>query len=267
MAPKTKTRRPSVCRYNPLAGQRSHAAAAGKERFSLEQVAVKDAVSHQRTKAEPTSSESTHDVKTKENLRNVGERPSVTLPWLQPHPVGRTPRLDEHQVANYLVSSASAQRVQRQARALDAESGAESLVDCLIIPAAYAARVFRIRQVLDEPEWLGELLHTVQEDGWQYIFSPPSYGSLLDEFQPPNSIGFMSEGHARELFSQILNIVDACHQHDVVIRDLTLQRFGFADKERYVCYGSCCECNLVQFQRCTLVIWRAICGESSRISF
>jgi len=46
----------------------------------------------------------------------------------------------------------------------------------------------------------------------------------------------LSEQEAARLFAQALEAVAHCHRHSVVIRDVKLRRFLFADADRCVCY-------------------------------
>jgi len=46
----------------------------------------------------------------------------------------------------------------------------------------------------------------------------------------------LSEREAAWLFAQALEAVAHCHRHNIVVRDVKLRRFLFADTDRFLCY-------------------------------
>jgi serine/threonine protein kinase len=62
-----------------------------------------------------------------------------------------------------------------------------------------------------------------------YILFPKGHGDLHSYVREKKRL---REGEARELFSQIVAAVLHCHDNGVILRDLKLRKFVFADAER-----------------------------------
>lgn len=63
-----------------------------------------------------------------------------------------------------------------------------------------------------------------------YLLSPASYGDLHSYLRSKRRL---KENEARNLFRQAAQAVFDCHRHGVVLTDLKLRRFVFADPQRY----------------------------------
>lgn len=63
-----------------------------------------------------------------------------------------------------------------------------------------------------------------------YLLSPASYGDLHSYLRSKRRL---REPEARALFRQAAEAVHHCHSHGVVLTDLKLRRFVFADPQRY----------------------------------
>ncbi len=62
-----------------------------------------------------------------------------------------------------------------------------------------------------------------------YLLSPASYGDLHSYLRAKRRL---KESEARHLFQQAAQAVHDCHSHGVVLTDLKLRRFVFADPQR-----------------------------------
>ena len=67
-----------------------------------------------------------------------------------------------------------------------------------------------------------------------YLISPASYGDLHTYLRSKRRL---KESEARSLFRQAAQAVNDCHRHGVVLTDLKLRRFVFADPQRYLHYS------------------------------
>lgn len=78
-------------------------------------------------------------------------------------------------------------------------------------------RVSRLEEVL-----LGER-------GDVYLMFPKAHGDLHSYVRQRRRL---REPEARRLFRQIATAVKACHENNIVLRDLKLRKFVFADEQR-----------------------------------
>ncbi|XP_053724855.1 tribbles homolog 3-like [Synchiropus splendidus] len=74
-----------------------------------------------------------------------------------------------------------------------------------------------------------ELLDTVTGQDSVYIFLPDHYGDMHAYVRSRKRLG---EEETASLFTQMLNAVEHCHHHGVVLRHLKLRRFVFMDRYR-----------------------------------
>nr|CAI5856246.1 unnamed protein product [Callosobruchus analis] len=80
----------------------------------------------------------------------------------------------------------------------------------------YHLRVARLREV-------------VARDRYLYLVFPPAHGDLHSYVRCRKRL---REPEARRLFRQIAETVRVCHEHGIVLRDLKLRKFVFADEAR-----------------------------------
>lgn len=68
-------------------------------------------------------------------------------------------------------------------------------------------------------------------DKFLYLIFPPSHGDLHSYVRQRKRL---KETEAKRLFKQIVETVRACHEQGIVLRDLKLRKFVFADSQRFV---------------------------------
>ena len=134
-----------------------------------------------------------------------------------------------HRIGSYIVGPAD-EHVGRR-RAVSAINPNAGRLDCFVANARDAQHQIGLRIHLDEPTWLPNIVDTLVVGGWAYFFCVPTYGSLLDEFSSECVRG-MDEGRVANLFGQMVDIVDFCHERGVILKDLTLRCFAFEDEAR-----------------------------------
>lgn len=84
-----------------------------------------------------------------------------------------------------------------------------------------------------------------------YVLFRPSYGDLHSYVRSRKRL---RESEAIHLFHQIASIVAECHRNGIILRDLKLRKFIFANKERYALK----DCRAVQRISLTLSLFLPI---------
>lgn len=69
----------------------------------------------------------------------------------------------------------------------------------------------------------------IQNSAQSYLFFEPSQGDLHSHVRVRKRL---RENEARRLFRQMCEVVKTCHEQGIVLRDLKLRKFVFADSER-----------------------------------
>lgn len=76
---------------------------------------------------------------------------------------------------------------------------------------------------------INSLREVLLGDRLQYLIFSPSYGDLHSHVRNSKPVG---ETFARKLFRQMVGTVKACHDKGIVLRDLKLRKFVFADPQK-----------------------------------
>ncbi|XP_058819765.1 tribbles homolog 2-like [Topomyia yanbarensis] len=82
---------------------------------------------------------------------------------------------------------------------------------------------------LDRHPHVNFLNKVIQGNNQTYLFFAPSQGDLHSHVRVRKRL---REAEARRLFRQMCEVVKTCHEQGIVLRDLKLRKFVFADKER-----------------------------------
>lgn len=140
-----------------------------------------------------------------------------------------SPPKGAHRVGSYLVGPLDDKLGKR--RAVSTLNPSAGRLDCFVSSVQDGRRQLSLRIHLDEPEWLPAIVDTLVVGDWMYVFSVPTYGSLLDEFSGDSVCG-TKESRAVDIFGQMVDIVHYCHCRGVILRDLTLRCFAFKEEAR-----------------------------------
>nr|XP_018907620.1 PREDICTED: tribbles homolog 2-like [Bemisia tabaci] len=92
-----------------------------------------------------------------------------------------------------------------------------------------ANSLVRAHYRLDSHPHVNSLHEVVVGDKFLYLIFPPSHGDLHSHVRHRKRL---REPEARRLFRQIAETVRVCHDRGIVLRDLKLRKFVFADQER-----------------------------------
>lgn len=82
---------------------------------------------------------------------------------------------------------------------------------------------------LDGHQHVNFLHKVIQGNNQTYLFFAPSQGDLHSHVRVRKRL---REPEARRLFRQMCEVVKTCHDQGIVLRDLKLRKFVFADSER-----------------------------------
>lgn len=82
---------------------------------------------------------------------------------------------------------------------------------------------------LDGHQHVNFLHKVIQGNNQTYLFFAPSQGDLHSHVRVRKRL---REPEARRLFRQMCEVVKTCHEQGIVLRDLKLRKFVFADSER-----------------------------------
>ncbi|KAK2861733.1 hypothetical protein Q5P01_001266 [Channa striata] len=110
-------------------------------------------------------------------------------------------------------------------RAVHAQT--EQQYTCQVLPLrGYLERLAAYDRVGHHDNICGLLDVVIGQDS-VYVFLPGHHGDMHAYVRNRKRLG---EEEARLLFTQMLNAVEHCHRHGVVLRDLKLRRFVFTDR-------------------------------------
>lgn len=82
---------------------------------------------------------------------------------------------------------------------------------------------------LDSHPRVSSLHEVLVGNRYLYLVFPRAHGDLHSYVRSRKRL---RETEARKLFKQIAETVQVCHQNGIVLRDLKLRKFVFADKQR-----------------------------------
>lgn len=111
----------------------------------------------------------------------------------------------------------------------------KTISSCQVLSTKQLAHLLQVRQRLNtakeaDEETLTAILPSgceiVAQGGRHFLFAPQSFGSLHSYVQSRKRL---DEAKAKGLFAQIVRIVALCHELGIVVRDLKLRQFVFAD--------------------------------------
>ncbi|KAE8599630.1 hypothetical protein XENTR_v10017265 [Xenopus tropicalis] len=112
-------------------------------------------------------------------------------------------------------------------RALNLHTGRE--LQCKIFPLKhYQKKIESYTHLPWHPNIMG-IVEVIQGDSKAYVFFEKDFGDMHSYVRSCKRLG---EGEAARLFRQIINAVSHCHRSSVILGDLKLRKFVFADKER-----------------------------------
>ncbi|KAG8441641.1 hypothetical protein GDO86_010719 [Hymenochirus boettgeri] len=157
-----------------------------------------------------------------ETPQDSGFLPSPGSPQpSSPHPPSQGPSC----IGNYLLLPPGDR--DRPHRALDLHSGNQ--LHCKVFPLKhYQNKIESYIHLPFHPNITG-IVEVVQGENDAYVFFEKDFGDMHCYVRSCKCVG---EEEAAKLFRQIVSAVDHCHRHSVVLGDLKLRKFVFADKER-----------------------------------
>lgn len=82
---------------------------------------------------------------------------------------------------------------------------------------------------LDFHPRVSSLHEVVAKDRFLYLIFPKAHGDLHSYVRSRKRL---RESEAKKLFKQIAETVKVCHENGIVLRDLKLRKFVFADQQR-----------------------------------
>ncbi|XP_060089175.1 tribbles homolog 3 [Heteronotia binoei] len=157
----------------------------------------------------------------------LGPLPGPT-PCLQPlanPPPAPEQDLGVSQIGPYLLLEAT--EGERCYRAVRRDTEAE--YTCKVYPAKSYPEVTVPYGVLPTHPNIARVEEVILGDQDVYIFFPPSRGDMHNYVRGRKRL---AEHEAAPLFRQMAEAVAHCHQHGVILRDLKLRKFVFADRGR-----------------------------------
>lgn len=100
-----------------------------------------------------------------------------------------------------------------------------------IVPRENSSNLLSAHYLLDSHPHINTLHEVILGEKFLYLIFPPSHGDLHSYVRQRKRL---KEAEAKILFRQIVETVQACHEQGIVLRDLKLRKFVFADPQRYV---------------------------------
>ena len=82
---------------------------------------------------------------------------------------------------------------------------------------------------MDGHEGINQIQKVIFEPHFTFVLFERSYGDLHSYVRNKRRL---RETEAQSLFQQILHIVSDCHHNGIVLRDLKLRKFIFANEEK-----------------------------------
>lgn len=98
-----------------------------------------------------------------------------------------------------------------------------------IVPRENSSNLLSAHYLLDSHPHINTLHEVILGEKFLYLIFPPSHGDLHSYVRQRKRL---KETEARKLFQQIVETVQACHEQGIVLRDLKLRKFVFADPQR-----------------------------------
>ena len=89
---------------------------------------------------------------------------------------------------------------------------------------------------LDSHPRVSSLHEVVVGNRYLYLVYPKAHGDLHSYVRSRKRL---RESEAKRLFKQIAETVQVCHRNGIVLRDLKLRKFVFADPQRWVLFETC----------------------------
>lgn len=102
-------------------------------------------------------------------------------------------------------------------------------VSCFQVVSRDANSLLAAHYRLDCHPHINSLHEVLLGDKLMYLVFPPSHGDLHSHVRHRKRL---REPEARRLFRQMAETVRACHDQGIVLRDLKLRKFVFADPQR-----------------------------------
>ena len=81
---------------------------------------------------------------------------------------------------------------------------------------------------------VNKLIEVLMNNRYLYIIFERAFGDLHSYVREKKQL---PEKEAKSFFKQIAKTVKACHQHNIVLRDLKLRKFVFANTQRFVYFS------------------------------
>ncbi|XP_065200386.1 tribbles homolog 2-like [Planococcus citri] len=100
---------------------------------------------------------------------------------------------------------------------------------CKIVPKENSSNLLSAHYLLDSHPHINKLHEVILGDKFLYLIFPPSHGDLHSYVRQRKRL---KDTEAKKLFKQIVETVRACHEQGIVLRDLKLRKFVFADSQR-----------------------------------
>lgn len=100
---------------------------------------------------------------------------------------------------------------------------------CKVVSRDTSSPLLGAHHILDCQPHINSLHEVLIGDKFVYLVFPPSYGDLHSYVRQCKRL---RESEAKRFFRQMAETVRACHQSGVVLRDLKLRKFVFADPYR-----------------------------------
>ncbi|XKL68371.1 hypothetical protein PGB90_003862 [Kerria lacca] len=100
---------------------------------------------------------------------------------------------------------------------------------CKIVPRENSSNLLSAHYLFDSHPHINTLHEVILGDKFLYLLFPPSHGDLHSYVRQRKRL---KETEAKKLFRQIVETVRACHEQGIVLRDLKLRKFVFADPQR-----------------------------------
>ena len=126
-------------------------------------------------------------------------------------------------------SAAASSQSQPLRRCIDTVT--EDVLFCrqCVVPSPVTATLLQAHHRLRHSTAVTPIDDIVYTDQGVYLLSTPSYGDLHSYLRSKRRL---KESEARHLFRQAAQAVYDCHSHGVILTDLKLRRFVFADPQR-----------------------------------
>lgn len=102
---------------------------------------------------------------------------------------------------------------------------------CKVVKKEHSPSLLSAHYLLDAHECVNRLHEVIFGDKFLYLIFLPSYGDLHSYVRHKRRL---KDDECRNLFRQIVKTVSSCHEHGIVLRDLKLRKFVFADPQRTI---------------------------------